>query len=210
MEQSPTIAELAKALCKAQTEMEAVKRTRENPFFKSMYADLADVLAAIKKPLTDNGLSIIQAPETVDGRIGVTTTLLHASGEWVRATLSITPKDLNNPQIIGSIITYFRRYAVSGFSGMASEADDDGESGKGEVKPDEKKEEKRAEAKGGPISKGQKDYMNVLFKKAGYESDLDKIAYVIGVVDHEVKAVEQLSSKEGHLVIESLKVLTAA
>lgn len=208
MEHSPTIVELSKALCKAQSQMEAVKKTTENPFFKSKYADLAAVLDAVREPLANNGLSIIQAPEIVDGKVAVTTMLAHESGEWIKASLHITPKDLSNPQTYGSIITYFRRYAVQGFVGMASE-DDDGEEGrKASEKTEEKKEEKRTETKGGPATKGQKDYMETLFKKSGYKTESDKAAYWKSVTGKDITAAEQLSSNEAHMVIESLKALT--
>jgi hypothetical protein len=53
--------------------------------------------------------------------------LLHTSGQWVKATCSADPKD-HGPQSIGSVITYLRRYALSGFAGVP-QIDDDGNAG---------------------------------------------------------------------------------
>ncbi len=58
---SESIAELAKALAKAQGEMKGALRDSQNPYFKSTYADLASVWDAIKEPFTKNGLSFVQA-----------------------------------------------------------------------------------------------------------------------------------------------------
>ena len=54
MRTSENINELALALSKAQGQMESAKKDSTNPHFRSKYADLAAVVEAIKKPLTDN------------------------------------------------------------------------------------------------------------------------------------------------------------
>lgn len=120
MEQSPTIAKLADALRKFQVEMKAVERTADNPFFKSKYAPLEDIIEAIKQPLSNEGLSFSQFPEGD----GLTTVLMHESGEWMRATMRIHMG--TKPQEHGSSITYARRYALSAVLGLATEPDDDG------------------------------------------------------------------------------------
>jgi hypothetical protein len=56
---------------------------------------------------------------------GLTTMLMHSSGEWLAATSRMTPKD-QTPQGQGSAITYLRRYALSSVLGLATEDDDDG------------------------------------------------------------------------------------
>lgn len=120
MEQSPTIAKLADALRKFQVDMRAVERTADNPFFKSKYAPLEDIIEAIKQPLSNEGLSFSQFPEGD----GLTTVLMHESGEWMRATMRIHMG--TKPQEHGSSITYARRYALSAVLGLATEPDDDG------------------------------------------------------------------------------------
>ena len=124
LEHSPDLGELAAALAAAQAQIEGAKKDSANPFFKSTYADLASVWAACRKPLTDHGLAVLQAPVGIGT---VTTMLLHKSGQWVKATCSADPKD-HGPQSIGSVLTYLRRYALSGFAGVP-QIDDDGNAG---------------------------------------------------------------------------------
>jgi len=134
-DQSPTIAELAKALVKMQAAMSPVAKASDNPFFKSKYADLADIWEGIRTPLTENGLSIIQSPANIGALVVVATTILHESGEWISSEVGANPKD-QTPQSIGSAITYLRRYGLSAMLGVVSDEDDDGNqsSGKGNDK----------------------------------------------------------------------------
>lgn len=60
MDMSPTVGELAKALCKAQGKMTHAIREANNPFFRSKYADLASVVEASRPALVANGLSVVQ------------------------------------------------------------------------------------------------------------------------------------------------------
>ncbi len=122
-ERSESITELAKALCKAQAEIESVKKESSNPFFKSKYADLSSVWAAIREPLTKNGLCLVQNPSSKDNRAQVATILMHTSGEYIRSVLEMAAVK-SDPQGIGSAITYARRYAILAIIGIAPEDDD--------------------------------------------------------------------------------------
>lgn len=126
---SDQLDQLGTALAKAQAEIVGAKKDSANPFFKSDYADLASVWTACRKPLTANGLSVVQMPVMEAGAVGVITLLLHASGQWVRSTLHANPKDLG-PQAVGSVITYLRRYALAAMAGVP-QIDDDGNAGEG-------------------------------------------------------------------------------
>lgn len=129
METSEQINELAAALSKAQGEMGGAVKESANPFFKSKYADLASVRDAVREPFAKNGLSVVQSPSAEGARVCVETLLLHASGQWIRGTVSTTAKD-ETPQSVGSAITYLRRYALQSFAGVAPE-DDDAEAAQG-------------------------------------------------------------------------------
>ena len=120
--QSDQVEELAKALVEAQRTLGLVKKDNTNPFFKSDYATLEAVIMATRGPLTDNGLALTQT--MLPGDILVTT-LLHISGQWIRSYLQIKPSK-NDPQGVGSAITYGRRYARAAMLGV-TQADDDGE-----------------------------------------------------------------------------------
>lgn len=125
MEKSTEIKQLATALCSFQESIETVRKTNTNPFFKSKYASLSDILEVIRQPLADNGLSFVQFPS---GEYGLTTLLMHVSGEWISDSYKMTPTK-NDPQGAGSVITYQRRYALGAILGLNIDEDDDGNSG---------------------------------------------------------------------------------
>lgn len=125
MKQSESINELAAALSKAQSEMGGAVKDSANPFFKSRYADLTSVVKAIKEPFANHGLSYTQFPCAADGCVGVTTRLMHDSGQWLESEYML-PMVKNDPQAAGSAITYARRYALQAMAGIPT-ADDDAE-----------------------------------------------------------------------------------
>ena len=116
--------ELFAALSKAQADMGAAKKDKENPFFKSSYADLNSVIQAAKKPLADNDLAVVQLLQGNGEGVSVETFLTHSSGQHMKSTLQLDPTKLD-PQGYGSAITYMRRYAYAAIVGLA-QADDDG------------------------------------------------------------------------------------
>ena len=127
---SNSIAKLSEALSKAQGQFEHAKKGVENTFFKSKYADLASVIDAARDPLSKNGLAVIQLPKVLsDGKVLLVTMLTHSSGEWVRSEYPISPVK-QDPQNMGSALTYARRYAFSAITGIASD-DDDGNAASG-------------------------------------------------------------------------------
>lgn len=123
MMKSETINDLAQALSKAQSEMESAKKDAANPHFRSSYATLASVWDAIRGPLSKHGLSVVQTIEQSEHSAHLTTTLLHASGQWLSSTmpLLISKQDM---QGLGSAITYARRYSLAAICGIAQDDDD--------------------------------------------------------------------------------------
>jgi hypothetical protein len=126
MQHSESIKEIATALAKAQAAMHGATKDGKNPAFKSSYASLSSVIEAARGPLTENGICFIQAPGAMeDGGIAVTTTLMHSSGEWIASRVVMPVKDRNNPQAVGSAITYSARYSLMAMLGLPP-VDDDG------------------------------------------------------------------------------------
>lgn len=118
---------LFEALAKAQGEVENAKKDTANPFFKSKYADLASVWDAIRAPLSNNGLAIIQLP--VDPPAGIhgirlRTVMTHSSGEAIEESFTMPLKPNAGAQEVGSALTYARRYALMAMVGIAPEDDD--------------------------------------------------------------------------------------
>jgi hypothetical protein len=122
MNKSESIANLALALSKAQLELSNPKKTSSNPFFKSKYADLSEVINVSKTVLAEHGLSIMQFLSYTD-MVNVETMILHSTGEWISETLSL-PVAKHDAQSIGSTCTYARRYSWAAICGLAQEDDD--------------------------------------------------------------------------------------
>jgi len=126
MQRSDTIGELAKALAAANLEIVNPSLDAVNPHFKSRYASLGAIINAVRLPLARHGISAVQTVSTDGGAVGVTTTLLHASGEWMAETAMSALPDRATVQQLGSIITYLRRYCLASVTNIVGEEDQDG------------------------------------------------------------------------------------
>lgn len=123
---SEKIGALGEALAKAQAEVEGASKDRVNPHFKSAYATLASVMEACRQALSKNGIAVVQAPSARGSDVTVSTILMHASGEWIEASLTASARDAS-PQSVGSAVTYLRRYGLMSMVGIAPEDDDGNE-----------------------------------------------------------------------------------
>jgi len=126
MRTSESISKIAPSMLKAQKEMSGAKKGSKNPFFKSSYADYNAVLEACKDALNDNGILILQPHIHEAERNYVETILMHESGEFISSETEIITAKKNDPQSLGSAITYARRYGLQSLNALPAE-DDDGE-----------------------------------------------------------------------------------
>lgn len=132
MNKSEQVNELAAALSKTQAALTRARESATNPFLKNSYADLGDVWDAAREPMTANGLSVAQFPTSASDAIGLTTVLMHASGQWIEDTVYLPLSDergKSQAQVAGSIISYLRRYGLSAVLGIVTGEDDDGNAG---------------------------------------------------------------------------------
>lgn len=125
-EERPRLVEFTKALLKVQEKLEPVKKDGYNDHFDSKYAGLAATVAACRPLLVANGFVVVQtfSPST-PGTILITTELLHVSGESKSSDL-LLPLTRNDPQAVGSAITYGRRFGLAALVGVVPDDDDDG------------------------------------------------------------------------------------
>lgn len=135
MLRSENITKIAGDLLKAQKAFTSPKKSVNNPFFKSKYADISDVLEACQKALNDNNIVLIQPIVNKEGKNYVQTLLLHNSGEFLGCETEIKVKDNTNPQAEGSGITYARRYGLQSLLCLAADDDDGNEANKEASKP---------------------------------------------------------------------------
>lgn len=125
-----------KALMKVQGEIRNPENTSVNPYFRSKYAALPDILNMVRPLLNKNGLVLVQDTGSDEKGIFVITLLVHESGESFKTNrLYLSPvvsKDHNiipvgnAPQQSGSAITYARRYQLTALLGISGEDDNDG------------------------------------------------------------------------------------
>jgi hypothetical protein len=132
IEQSNTIGALAGALAAAAPGLREARKDRGNTHLRSKYATLESFLEAVRDPLASQGVAITQGVSAEAGRVTVTTQLSHASGEWMRTSLTLPipeNKALTAVQAMGSTITYGRRYTLAAICGLGAEErdEDDGE-----------------------------------------------------------------------------------
>lgn len=121
--------ELFTALAKAQKDFPQVEknRTAKMGTYSYKYADISDVIEAIRKPLADNGLSFTQAYElTETGHQILKTSLHHSSGESQTSRMLMPDPSKCKPQDFGSTTTYYRRYSLASMLGISTDEDIDG------------------------------------------------------------------------------------
>lgn len=132
--QSENIDLLFTALAKAQGSMTAATKDSSNPFFKSKYADLNSVWNACREPLSSNGLAIIQTIQNRENGDVLYTILGHSSGQWISSSMPLRIKSdgkTNELQVLGSAISYLRRYSLMAIVGIAPGDEDDGQAASG-------------------------------------------------------------------------------
>lgn len=197
--ESAQLNELYTALSKAQSEMEVSKPTKLNPFFRSKYSDLPNIVKSSRPYLSKNGLSIIQRILTnSNGRMFLYTRLCHSSGQWIESNMPINPSK-GDIQSIGSYITYIKRYAYSAMVGVvSSDEDDDGEAAMKEKRAQKPTVEKISKKELEELSNALKDEEKVLKSiLKGYKiqklSDLPKSQY--NIVSARIKQIKEVGNE---------------
>src|SRR6202045_5150315 len=132
---SETVAALASALAKAQAELvnpeksltATIRTGRLEEGVRSFrYAPLSSGLDIVRKTLGQHEIATLQttASDQTAGMVNLTTTLAHASGEWIASDWPVCPiAETANPQRMGAALTYARRYALFTLVGIAGEDD---------------------------------------------------------------------------------------
>lgn len=132
---SETVSKLATALSKAQIELTNPPKSmigtvpgnsRDNPPQSFRYASLSSGLEIVRKTLGNHEVALIQTTDIdrAAGAVSLTTTLMHASGEWIASDWPVCSlTDIAMPRRMGAALTYARRYALFTLVGIAGEDD---------------------------------------------------------------------------------------
>lgn len=125
-ETSEKIDQIYPALLKFHKEIGKVTMDKINPYFNSKYADLSTILGTVTKPLSDNGLFLLQIPMNAGERdMVVNTRLIHGeSGQFI-SVYSVTLKKGDNAQNVIGTSTYLRRNSISSLLAIVTDVDED-------------------------------------------------------------------------------------
>ena len=130
MRQSDQIAELMDALAQAQAEMPTLHRdrtatvsTKSGGSFSYKFVDGGQLLAAALTALSKHGIAVLQFVESDDEHVTVTTRLAKGA-EWIESMLAHR-LDLIDPQRLGSLLTYLKRYGLQALAGVPVMNEDD-------------------------------------------------------------------------------------
>lgn len=115
-------AKFAKKLYSAYHKLEALKKDKENPFYKSNYTDINGLIKAIKPVLKSEGLFTLQP--IIDNE--VVTYIVDAESGEVFPELGSAGIKLQSikPQERGSEVTFYRRYGLQSLLTLEAEDDD--------------------------------------------------------------------------------------
>jgi hypothetical protein len=198
MKRSETIAELAKALVKFNSKVSKISKDANNPFFKNNYATLDNIIDEVRPILTENGLSILQIPSGDGENVIMKTLLLHESGEFLESDELIMKPVKNDPQALGSAISYARRYSLNAFLSLNTGEDDDGNNASQPQKPKQQQQSKPpVSGDSNLISDAQKKKMNAQITQMEKKFNLTR-----------EQVIETLGKKEGVAPFEHVSNLT--
>src|ERR1700738_5176957 len=137
---SETVAAIATALAKAQTELTNPEKAMVGTVYNNRsdspqsfrYASLSSGLDIIRKTLGSQQIAVAQTTniDRAGGTVNLTTVLLHTSGEWISSDWpGCHLSETSAPRRMGAALTYARRYALFTMVGIAGEDDLDAPDG---------------------------------------------------------------------------------
>ena len=104
-----------------------VLEDKRNPHFRNTYASLESVIKTVRTA-SQFGLTFTQEMDFEGDISFVRTVMMHSSGAMRVSRTKIDSKDPNDPQKMGSAISYAKRYGLQSIFGLSSPSeDDDGE-----------------------------------------------------------------------------------
>lgn len=115
---------IAAAFVKAKRAFGPALKEKNNPAFRSKYADLGACIDAVEDALLAQGIAFIQITFEDSSGVTVETVFLHESGETLHCGRLHVPASKQDPQGYGSALTYARRYSLTTACGIAPEDDD--------------------------------------------------------------------------------------
>ncbi|HGF8314817.1 TPA: ERF family protein [Enterococcus faecium] len=126
MRTSEETQEIFEALAKFRTKLKQPLKDASNPFFKSKYVPLENIVQVIDEAIVDTGLSYSQEATSKENSVLVATHVFHESGQFISFDPLALPATKSDAQGFGSAVTYAKRYSLAAVFGVTSDEDDDG------------------------------------------------------------------------------------
>ena len=206
LKMSPEVDKIFPALVKAQSTFGRAKKDGTNPLFRSNFATLDAVIDAVKEPLYENGLTLLQPVVHHPDGIGLISMLIHESGQWIQTGPMVFPADIQQDksgqrigrtdvQACGSTVAYMRRYSVLALLFLAQEDDDGDTAGP--------RTETHTATRGVMATEKQIKMFYALTRKLGLTDDAIQLG--IDARGHEGSSFNDLTSKQASEILSSLK-----
>lgn len=112
-----------KRIFEIQKKIGAIAKTETNPHFKNTYFDINKLIDELKPLLLEQDLMVMQPIIHIDGRSAIRTVIYDSEGKEVISAEMLLP-NLDDPQKMGSAITYYRRYSLVSMFFLQAEDDD--------------------------------------------------------------------------------------
>ena len=214
MKTSEKIEQICKALVDFHKEVDKIKKDGNNPHFGNSYATIDQIIDEVRPILAKHGLFVIQTPTNEDAtEVKMVTRIYHISGQWMESPPLTLKPQRQDPQAIGSAVTYARRYSLTSFLALnTGEEDDDGNAASGlESKPKQTKQRPKQQAKaqtknaqGLATGKQRKEIYAICLKKGLKKEQVKKL--VSRLIEREDTST--LTSKEADDIIDGIKDMT--
>ncbi|WP_436888835.1 ERF family protein [Mammaliicoccus sciuri] len=189
MNKSESIVEISKAMAKFQSEVKQPFKDKSNPFFKSKYVPLESVVESITSIAPKHGISFVQWASNDDtGRVGVSTMIMHTSGEYIEFDPVYMDADKNTAQGAGALISYLKRYSLSAVFGITSDQDDDGNHASGNTNKPKQQPKARPEQ-----IKDLKDKIKQAVEIGGDDATEQKVMQWLKIRDYDTVTEAQIN-----------------
>lgn len=164
MRTSEQISDLIAALTQARLQFKPITKNKLNPHYDQRYTDLSEILEAVSPALAAHGLILTGGPEPQDdGSLLVCTRLYHTSGQWLESSMRI---ERDKIQVLGSGITYARRYTTAALLGVAgANDDDDGQTAQQAERPTRRQPARRESSSATPPPPGSQEGKGLLLQE---------------------------------------------
>lgn len=189
MKTSENIDEICKALAAFHSEVGRITKDGTNPYLKNRYATIDQIIEEIRPILASKGLFILQTPSNDEsGEIKMTTRIFHESGQWIESPPLTLKAQKNDPQAIGSAVTYARRYSLTSFLSLNTGEDDDGHQASMSREPQQQQHKPKAapyqkqQPSNGMATEAQRKKIFAMAKQKGLSENIlrNLIKYITG------------------------------